>query len=47
MPAIAQDSCLIAQVEDLVEPMAHEQDRDPTVAQAPNDREESLDLMRG
>ena len=37
----------VAQLEDLVEPVAHEQDRDAASAQASDDREQPLDLVRG
>ena len=43
--AVAEDGRPVAQLEHLVEPVAHEQDRDPARAQVPDDREQPLDLV--
>ena len=44
--AIAEDGRPVAQLEDLVEPMADEQHRDAASSQVPDDREQALDLVR-
>ena len=43
--AVAEDRRLVAQLEDLVEAVADEQDRDAAVAQPADDREQALDLV--
>ena len=45
--AVAEDRRDVAQLEHLVEAMAHEQHRHAASAQAPHDREQPLDLVRG
>ena len=44
--AVAEDGRPVAQLEHLVEPVAHEQDRDPARSQVADDREQPLDLVR-
>ena len=44
--AVAQHGRLVAQLEDLVEAMADEQDRDAAIAEPADDREETRDLVR-
>ena len=46
VPAVAEDRRAVAQLEDLVEPVADEQDRDATRPQVADDREQALDLVR-
>ena len=45
VPAVAEDRGAVAEVEDLVEPVADEEDRDAARAQAADDREQPLDLV--
>ena len=45
--AVAEDRRPVAQVEDLVEAVADEQDRDAAVAKPADDREQALDLVGG
>ena len=45
--AVAEDGRPVAQREDLVEPVADEEDRDAAVAQPADDREQPLDLVGG
>ena len=45
VPPVAQDGGPVAQLEDLVEAVAHEEDGDAAVAGAADDREEALDLV--
>jgi hypothetical protein len=43
---VAEHRRPVAQVEDLAQPMAHEQDGDAAVAQTADDREQPLHLVR-
>ena len=47
VPAVAEDRRPVAQVEDLVEPVADEQDRHAAIAEPADDREQPLDLVGG
>ena len=47
VPAVAEDRRDVAQLEDLVEPMADEQDRDAASPQSADDREQPLHLVGG
>ena len=47
VPAVAEDGRAIAQREDLVQPVADEQDRHAAVAKPADDREQPLDLVGG
>ena len=45
MPAVPEDGRPVTQGEDLVQPVAHEQDRHAAVAEPADDREQPLDLV--
>ena len=47
VPAVSEDCRPVAQVEDLVEAVTHEQDRHAAVAKPTDDREQAVDLVGG
>ena len=46
-PAVPKDRDPIAQLEDFLEPVVHEQDPDPACARLASDDEQAVDLVRG